>query len=94
MKTYMAWAQITPEDKVWISFHELESTGNLKEVEQELAPYGFLRCKSCSLVNCSAITGVTNEYICIGEHRLYISRKRKKEVLKFIADFYAGGGKI
>ena len=90
----MARAQITTEDKVWISFHELESTGNLKEVEQELAPYGFLRCKSCSLVNCSAITGVTNEYICIGEHRLYISRKRKKEVLKFIADFYAGGGKI
>lgn len=68
----------------------LEVTGVLKNVEQNLKKYGFLRCNSCYLVNPKFIKSVSGLKILVGNDELSISRPRKNTFMTELANWYAG----
>ena len=71
---------------------DLEVTGVLSEVEQELAAYGFLRCNKCYLVNPKFVLGVKGSDVQVGDTTLQISRPRRAAFLAELANWYAGQG--
>ena len=71
---------------------DLEITGVLSEVEQELAAYGFLRCNKCYLVNPRFVVGVKGSEVQVGDVTLQISRPRRAAFLSELANWYAGQG--
>lgn len=54
---------------------------SMKQVEGELAPYGFMRCNVCYLVNLKKCTAVQGDTVIVGGDALVISRGRRKELL-------------
>lgn len=71
---------------------DLEVTGVLSEVEQELSSYGFLRCNKCYLVNPKFVVGVQGSDVQVGNKTLQISRPRRAAFLAELANWYAGHG--
>ena len=71
---------------------DLEVTGVLSEVEQELAAYGFVRCNKCYLVNPKFVLGVKGSDVQVGDTTLQISRPRRAAFLAELANWYAGQG--
>ena len=71
---------------------DLEVTGVLSEVEQELAAYGFLRCNKCYLVNPKFVLGVKGSDVQVGDTTLQISRPRRAAFFFFFFNWYAGQG--
>ena len=69
---------------------EVERTGALSGVEQELRRYGFLRCNKCYLVNPKFILRVKGYTVQVGGQTLQISRPRRAQFLAELADWYAG----
>ncbi|MGM9537156.1 MAG: LytR/AlgR family response regulator transcription factor [Candidatus Onthomonas sp.] len=59
---------------------------SLQKLEQLLAGKGFSRCNRCYLVNLRRVTGVERDTVHLGDCALPISRPRKKEFLKDLAD--------
>lgn len=69
-----------------LSFHSGKdvyetTTCSLKEVEEKLQPFGFMRASSGTLVNLNKVTGTKNGYVQIGEIYLPISRGKKNEFM-------------
>lgn len=74
---------------------DIEVTGVLSEVEDELSRYGFLRCNKCYLVNPRFIVGINGSFVQVGNTSLQISRPRRAAFLSDLAKWYAGqGGKL
>lgn len=71
--------------------HTYESYGQLKNLEEILAPCNFTKCNSCYLVNLRHITEVRPNSILIGDDEIPISRRRKKDFMKNLADYMGGG---
>lgn len=71
---------------------DIEVTGVLSEVEEELRSYGFLRCNKCYLVNPRFIIGIEGSDIHVGNTTLQISRPRRAAFLSELAEWYAGRG--
>lgn len=59
---------------------------SLQKMEQMLEGKGFSRCNRCYLVNLRQVTGVERDTVHLGACTLSISRPRKKEFLKDLAD--------
>lgn len=57
------------------------TTLSLREIEEKLEPYGFMRASSGILVNLKKVTGTKNGYVQIGETYLPVSRSRKNEFM-------------
>lgn len=68
----------------------IEVTGALSQVEEDLSPYGFLRCNNCYLVNPRFVVSVKGFDLTIGNTVLQISRPRRASFLSGLANFYAG----
>ncbi len=64
---------------------------SLTEVLEKLSEYGFIRCKSCYLINIRYISRVTPKSVQLGDITLPISRTKKKEFMSQLAAFLAGG---
>lgn len=64
-----------------------EFRGILKEMELNLQDKYFYRSNNCYLVNLKWVSGVSGEYSIIDEHKLKISRPRKKGFLEALANY-------
>ena len=51
--------------------------GTMKAVEEELAPYNFVRCNHWYLVNLEHVSSISNSSVTLGEFELEISRRNK-----------------
>ncbi len=58
---------------------------SMKQVETELAEYGFARCNVCYLVNLRKCEAVEGEEVTVGGEVLSISRGRRKEFVEALA---------
>lgn len=58
----------------------------LQEMERMVEGQGFSRCNRCYLVNLRRVSGVEKDAVRVGEHRLPISRPRKKQFLQELSD--------
>lgn len=65
--------------------------GSLIEAEKELDLSNFLKCNKCYIVNLDYVTGFRNDAIMIGEDALAVSRRRKKEILQKLSEYWGGG---
>ncbi len=61
---------------------EAKGTSNLRDLEEQLSHYRFVRCNSCYLVNLKRVVGVA-KYECIfDDERIQISHPKKKEFVE------------
>lgn len=63
---------------------------SLKELEQKVEGLSFKRCNNCYLVNLKYVDGVEKDDLLIRGTRLKISRPRKKEFLRSLANYMGG----
>ena len=70
-----------------------EAYGTLREIEEQLYPYGFRRCNSGYLVNLRFVTGVEKDDVLLNDDRLAISRPRKQIFLKELMSYWGGGAR-
>lgn len=71
----------------------VEATGSLTAVEATLAPNGFSRCNNNCLVNLRAVAEMNTDTIVVDKTSLSLSRRRKKEFLTQLANYYGAGRK-
>lgn len=64
---------------------------SMKNMEQMLAAYHFVRCNNCYLVNLRYVEGVVQNNVIIAGDELQISRPRKKQFMDALADYIGGG---
>lgn len=68
----------------------IEMTGVLKDSEEILKEFGFLRCNQCYLVNPRFITSVKGKEVFIANTSLQISRPKYNQFMKDLTNWYAG----
>lgn len=68
---------------------DVRTYGSLKQVETILGK-GFMRCNSCYLVNLAYVEEVGTTTVTIGSEQLAMSRHRRKEFMRAMADYYGG----
>lgn len=56
--------------------------GKLKDLEEEFAPYGFVRCSNCYLVNLRHVKGVNKDVVSVGNTKLPVSQRKRKDLLR------------
>ena len=69
---------------------EVTAVGALSKIEDRLKGFPFSRCNKCYLVNLDYVTGVDDFTAFLGSDSLVISRSRKKQFFKDIADHLGG----
>ena len=69
-----------------------EGRNTIRNLSALLAPYHFMRCNSCYLVNPSWISYVGGYTVRVGEDELQISHPRKKEFVREFNEWAARGG--
>lgn len=68
-----------------------EAYGQLKAIEKILYDENFFRCHNSYLVNLNHVMEVYQDYILVGKHKLPLSRRKRKEFMKQLADYMGGG---
>ena len=63
---------------------------SMKNVEQTLSAYNFVRCNNCYLVNLYFVEGVVQNNVIVAGDELQISRPRKKIFMDALADYVGG----
>lgn len=63
----------------------------MKNVEQILAQYKFIRCNNSYLINLRYVEGIIQNNVLVGGDELQISRPRKKIFMEALADYVGGG---
>jgi DNA-binding LytR/AlgR family response regulator len=61
----------------------------LSSFAKELSEHHFVLCNSCYLVNIAHVEKVDLDDVFVGEHRLKISRNKRKEFLKEVAQYFS-----
>lgn len=56
--------------------------GKLKDLEEEFAPYGFVRCSNCYLVNLRHVNSVNKDVVTVDGTRLSVSQRKRKDLLR------------
>lgn len=69
----------------------MDGWGSLRDLENELARYGFSRCSSSYLVNLKRVTAIDGSEVAVGSERLPLSRSRKKDFMRALAVNLADG---
>ena len=57
----------------------IEIWGTMKAAAAELEPLGFAACNACYLVNLDHVTGLSGEYVRVGEESLKMSRGKSRD---------------
>ena len=57
----------------------IEIWGTMKAATAELGPRGFAACNACYLVNLDHVTGLSGEYVRVGEESLKMSRGKSRD---------------
>ncbi|MCD8307940.1 MAG: LytTR family DNA-binding domain-containing protein [Clostridia bacterium] len=71
---------------------EYRQLGKISETEKQLEPYDFFRCNNSFLVNMRYVTSIDGVNVCLGENQLPVSRKRKKEFMTALNNYFRKGG--
>lgn len=71
----------------------LLTPGSLVEIEGQLTGEPFARCNKGYLVNLRHVRLVKGDMVLVGGDELLISRRKKKEFLQAVTDYYGGGGR-
>lgn len=86
------YAEIVSHDVVYhTSFGDIHAYGSLNNAEKLLGA-GFVRCNSCYIVNLAFVDSVDGFTVIVDGVPLSVSRLKKKDFMKALADYY--GGKI
>ena len=64
--------------------------GTIKRIEEDLSGLNFFRCNNGYIVNLAYVSSVQNDEAIIGEHRLKISRSRKKGFMEALTQYIGG----
>lgn len=82
------WVEVSGHTLLWHTTEgEFSYCGSLRDLEQQLAPYGLVRCNNCFLVNLRHVTDVCgNTVMCAGQP-LTVSRGKKSEFLDKLAAY-------
>lgn len=67
---------------------ELREIGRMKDVEKELSEHDFFRCDNSYLINLRYVSRVQDNEVMVGNDKVYVSRRRKKELLLALNDFF------
>ncbi len=67
--------------------------GSLNDIEGQLAGEPFARCNKGYLVGLRHVKLVKGDTVLVGGDELLISRRKKKEFLQAVTDYYGGGGR-
>lgn len=71
---------------------DIQARGTMNRVEEQLAPWNFLRCNNCYLVNPRYIDWVRGYTVKLGEKELQISHPRRRKFMESLAQWYGKGG--
>lgn len=71
----------------------LTAPGSLADMERQLSGEPFARCNKGYLVNLRHVRLVKGDTVLVGGDELLISRRKKKEFLQAVTDYYGGGGR-
>lgn len=71
---------------------EYEHYRPIKEIEKQLAPYNFVRCNNCYLVNLYYVTSIKKLTVTVGKEELQISHPRAKEFTRRFLQYMEEGG--
>ena len=61
---------------------DIHARGRLKELEEKLAPSGFVRCSNYCLVNLRHVTALEKEMVSVGGAKVEVSQRRRKDLLR------------
>ena len=68
------------------------TSGTLKETEEKLKGAGFAKCNNCYLVNLRYVSGVSGQTVTVGKEELQMSFPKRKDFIRALNDYLAGGG--
>ncbi len=81
-------------EKHYLIYHTTQGNytvrGVMKEVEQELDEYHFIRSNHCYLVNLKYVSAIEGEYVTVANQELKISRNKKKEFMDAFTRYVGG----
>lgn len=63
---------------------------SMQSAEKQLAPYHFVRCNQCYLVNLRHIRSVQDDFVTVGGDRLEISRRQRAAFMAAVASYVGG----
>lgn len=71
---------------------DIETGGNLKDVEEALYPFGFRRCNHCYIVNMRYVREIRENSVILGPgaEELQVSRSKKKAFLGELSKYWGG----
>lgn len=67
----------------------IHTRGRLKELEEKLAPCGFVRCNNYCLVNLRHVTALEKETVSVDGVKIEVSQRRRKDLLR-VMGLYMG----
>lgn len=72
--------------------HLVEARNSLSRLSEELAPYHFMMCNSCYLVNPHYIRSIKGHTVTVGPDELTISQPKKKAFMLQFNEWISRGG--
>lgn len=67
---------------------QIKILGKIGEAEADLEKHQFFRCNKCYLVNLRHVKEMKEDTVCVGNDILKISRRRKKEFLQVLNQYF------
>ena len=61
---------------------EIRTYGKLKDLEEEFASHGFVRCHHAYLINLKHIKSVDKDSVTVGNSEIAVSRNKRKDLLR------------
>lgn len=79
----------------YLIYHTQEGTfreiGRMKDMETQLCDYDFFRCSNSYLINLRFVREIDEDEVTVGDEKVPISRRRKKELLLAMGKFLKRG---
>ena len=72
----------------------LQMRGTMKEMEERLGKYYFVRCNVSYLVNLAHVSGIEGDMAVVGDERVPISRQKRKSFMAALSEYMGGGADI
>lgn len=68
--------------------NDVTTHGKLKDLEAEFAPYGFVRCNNCYLVNLKHVNGIYKDTVSVGNTQIAVSQRKRKDLLSAFGTYW------
>ena len=69
---------------------QFRTTDTIGAATEQLRPFRFLQCSRFCLVNPRFVTGVDGDTLLLGQERISISRRRRKELVDALLRYHGG----